>query len=295
MNKKIFLFLIIFFILSSLLPFIVSSRNPIFLSFSYMSFMIGLGLIFDFFTFQISGNSFILSKKLLQNLKLLLIVSVIVTLIMEISGNWIGNFWYFPYYSVKDYFLLIFPNFFTYTFLMMESFWIFKTLTGNLIGNTEFAKLNKKGLLVKIAKVFSGFWIISLITLLIAFFIQDYPQPLILTINNIFPNRTPFGIFLIFAISLWLFFEGKSFIRGNDTIFFAILNGSYVNLLSVLLASLTTSILFESYNLYFDLWVYENVPLVKASIFGLPLSVILAWPLQYLALIPLYSFFTKKS
>src|SRR3989344_497246 len=158
MNKINFLFLIIFFILSSLLPFFVTSRNPIFLGFSYMFFMIGLGLIFDFFTLQISGNSFISSKKLLQNLKLILIISVIVTLIMEISGNWIGNYWYFPYHSFWQYLLVIIPANITYIFLLMESFWVFKAIISKAVKTKKILNSNENARLTKIAKIFNRFW-----------------------------------------------------------------------------------------------------------------------------------------
>ncbi len=258
-----------------------------------MFFMAGLGMIFDFIVFKREGKSYLSSGNLPKKLAGLFGFSVIVTTIMEVSGNLIGNFWFYPYYSFGQYISLIFFNFFTYSFLLLESYWAARSLLKIKIRPRIYGKRFSK-LLENLARLFNYFWILALIAILVALRYQKYPPTLDGQINSKFGNKVPLTVFLAFAIFLWLFCEGKSFLKKGPTVLFDLIQGDYRNIAFALSASAVTSIVFEYYNLFFSFWVYDNVPFANVKFLSIPLAVFLAWPLQYLVLIPLYGLVDGK-
>lgn len=255
--------------------------------------MAGLGMVFDFIVFKREGKSYLSSGDLPKKLAGLFGFSVIVTIIMEVSGNIIGNFWFYPYYSFGQYISLIFFNFFAYCFLLLESYWAARSFLKIKIKSGAYSKSFAR-LLDGMAELFSYFWIPALIAMLIALKYQEYPRTLGGLINSKFGNNVPLLAFLAFAICLWLFCEGKSFQRRGPTVLFDLMKGDYRNIAFALSASAVTSIVFEYYNLFFSFWVYDNVPFADINFFNIPVAVFLAWPLQYLVLIPLYGLVVGK-
>lgn len=251
--------------------------------------MLGLGLLFDFIAKSISGKSFFSNNKLKPSLKKLFFFSVIVALIMEISGNILGNFWYYPYYNFWEYIVLIFFNFFTYCILLMESFWGFKSIMSLVIKE----KPAKKKLFYT-TKLARNLWIIILVSLFLVWKYQNFPETLDSFINAPFANKAPLYVFVLFGISLWLFFEALAYIKNKETVLLNFLERKPVNLLAALSASVIVSVMFEYYNLFFQFWIYDNVPFPKLLLFRIPIAIFIVWPLQYVAIVPLYNLFFKR-
>lgn len=292
MNRKTILLWAILLTGISFLPFFIDSRNTYFLSISYMFFMTGFGMVFDFMNLSVAGKSFLSQRYLPVKLAGLFILSMAVTVIMELSGNIVGNFWFYPYYSFGQYLSLIFFNFFTYTFLMLEGYWAFRALISPSVKDVDVKKNSQ--MLTALAGYLKHSWIPAVIFLIAAAIFQKFPGTTGEMINTAFLNQVPIVVFLLFAVSVWLFFEAASFRRGGETILFDLLKGDYRNIIYAFLASLVTSVAFEYYNLFFGFWVYDNVPFSQYQFLNIPVAVFAAWPLQYLALIPMHSLLMKR-
>jgi hypothetical protein len=110
MRKRLIFFLAIFSIVFSLLPFVLPSRNSLFLSLAYFLFMIGLGFIFDLVDLSFSGNSFLTRLRLVTRILKLLGFALLSTIILDGLGNFLGRLWFYSVPSFSFYLSVIFLN-----------------------------------------------------------------------------------------------------------------------------------------------------------------------------------------
>ncbi len=262
----------------SFTPFFTISRNVFFISLSYLAFMFGLGFLFDFLDHFLNKKSFLTSGNLQEKTISFLGFSLVFGILLEGMGKFFGKFWYYPYHNAFTYFLFIYPEYVSYCFLMMESFW----LTSNLIRNNK-QKAGPK--LVEAAKIFRYCWIACIIVLIPIVFMSTYPTTLTALIGRHFTSGTPVYLFVVFALFFWFFIESLYIEKeGKTTLFF---------LFQAVIAASATAFIFEFYNSFLSAWVYDNVPFSGISLFKVPALVFVFWPVQYFILIPLYNLFFR--
>jgi len=246
-------------------------------------FIIGLFLFFDALDFKLNKTSLIHRMKNKNHLMLrLVLVGSVIGIVFEIYGVYISNLWYSYFQnwpllkSLPPYFLGILVGYGLPALMYFSAYKVVSTLIKK--------KYHKHKL--KIPKgIFTILLIIGIIFLIIP--IIFYKQSLEW---NPIVRGSLFGFCLI---GLWLIFEYFEHKQHKHTFLTTLFQTNFKPLLSMIIMSLIISISWEYLNVLRASWIYQNIPFINITILGLPIAIIIAWPMLFVVYFSAYRIIFK--
>lgn len=212
----------------------------------------------------------------------LLATAAVAGLALEIGAQWLGRLWIYPYWTAWLYALVVLPGFAFYWVAIVESYLAAKAWLGTRLHHPP-ARL-PRGLL-RVAGVI--LLIMGGILYVRWFSLHGYAA----AVNRPAPAAPPFGYCLTTLAGCWLVCE--SLLRPHGLL------GNPLPTLAAVTASVPLSLIMETQNAVHEFWRYTHWPSapVASSLLGpfagpplgpfagsfacVPVSVLLAWPLQY--------------
>lgn len=256
-------------------------------------FYIGNIMFFDFLSQYYAGFSLLQTP---DRRKQFLILGAVYGIILELSAHWLGKLWYYPHWDTFYYWVILVPEFAVYTFYLLETFLGTKAVLEHWFLNRR-PRVSFKGLrgTFEIIGLIGATGVAAVTT---AFFLA---VPKFANSSDFFSINRPvsleFNVFVYLALGsvfFWLFLEYVEFKRHETSLLYEVIKGNPYPLLSVFVAAWISGIIYEVFNLPGGLWRYANWPLTGAQLLGVPIIIILAWPLHYLPAFCLYRILFKK-
>ncbi len=246
-------------------------------------FIIGLFLLFDALDFKLHKTSLIHRMKNKNHLILkLILVGSLIGIIFEFYGVYISNLWYSYFQDwpllkyLPHYFLGILVGYGLPALMYFSAYKVVSTLI---------KKKDHKHKL-KIPKN------IFLVLLIIGFLFLSLP--LIFYKKSLEWN--PIGRGLLFGfclIGLWFIFEYFEYKQHKRTFLTTLFQTNFKPLLSMIIISIIVSISWEFLNVLRPSWIYQNLPFINGVIFGLPIAIIIAWPMLFVVYFSAYRIIFK--
>lgn len=261
-------------------------------------FLFGNILLFDFLSYELSGFSFLHSIKNTPKILLhILLIGSIFSVAIELYAHWFGKFWYYPQWNLLSYSILIMPVLIVYAFYLIESYMGIKAILYYLLKRHR----ERKIIYSKSRKIFLAAGIIGVLGLgistiyiaLSAAFGNSFEEFLSVNAVPILRNAPFIPVFFV-GVFAWLFFEYLEYERHETSLICEILQGNFIPLISVFIAAIVCSLVYEGFNAPAGLWRYANVPLSQVLIFNVPILIFVGWPFQFFPLLAMYRVFFKK-
>lgn len=241
-------------------------------------FIIGLFLLFDALNIYLNKTSLIhkLRNKNHSLLKLIF-VGFGIGIVFEIYGVYISNLWYsyfqnwflIPY--LVHYFLGILVGYGLPALMYFNAYFVISTLIKKKDYKNRF-------------KISNNFFIVLLVIGSIFLFL-----PLVLyRYSLVWPSVIRGLLFGFCLIGLWFIFEYFEHKLHQNTFLISLLQTRFKSLFSLLIISVIVSISWECLNVLRPSWVYQNLPLMKFTILGLPVAIIIAWPMLFVVYFSVY-------
>ena len=99
----------------------------------------------------------------------------------------------------------------------------------------------------------------------------------------------------VMAIGVWFILEGFEFPRKRLTILYEMISGNFRPLFSIFIGAFVVGFLSEWTNLAAPIqqWVYFGIPWEHINLFGVPISLLLAWSIMYIIFLSLENILLK--
>ncbi len=274
-------------------------KNVLFSIIKHVLLVIGFIKIFEASTLQFYNRSLI--KEIFTNKKNLLTfvsISVVGAIILELVIHWAGKLWIYPGWNLPFYFLIFIPGFAFYWLFIAESYLGIKALIDHLKKGKKFVTKSFKWE----KQFFNILGVVGIIILALSlfFFVThfsgqsqtffDVEDLSLKTVNYVLP----FYIILPFFLGSWLLLEFVQFKKNKPSFLKDTFHGYFTPLITIIFGSILAGIVMEAHNIFYNLWIYINWPLEHLSIFGLPIIMIIVWPLQYIAFLSLWRAFSSQ-
>lgn len=273
----------------SLAPYVSGLKTGAVVTIAYGFYVSGIIYLCDYITEKIGGWSFI-KRMMISNRR-----TIIYILVAAIGGafldgimNFLGGYWYYPYWSKTFYLVIFSPGFAFYFLSVLMSYIATKNVLDAIRKGT---KKVTKGYKFE-PTLYTILGVIGVVILLYVFyeilrttnlfrdidFVVQYTHKQYLTVHHMF--ITFFGIWFIAEYIAWR--------RHRTSILKNMLHGYYNPLYAILISALLLAIYMELQNDPLQLWIYTNVPLENIEVLGLPLLMYIGWPFHYLGFFSLY-------
>ncbi len=191
----------------------------------------------------------------------LLACGVAAGLVLEIVAQWLGRLWYYPWWTTWFYVLVLVPGFALYWLFIVESYLAAKAVLD--------AAVRRRPVLRSVRLWPAG---VAVLAVFAALSIRWYAQrDFTFDVTGPTPAAPPFG----YAV---LAFTGVALLDGG--LVTAVSRRYWVPFAAIVLAAAVISVAFEVPNTVHWQWAYDHFP-GPVLPGGLPLTVFLAWPLQY--------------
>lgn len=264
------------------------------LAMSHFIFLLGNILLFDSISHELSGYS-LLKTIYKTKIKFFLVIGVIGGYFLELLANSFGEIWYYPNLASWQYLLFMGLGFGFYYLYLIESYLGVKAILVRFFKKHNRKSENFKNL--KFLFIIIGF--LGAVGLGASITYLSLKSVLglgnILAINQNLPSAESLffpSVFVLFF--LFLFFEYLEYERHETSLIFELFKGDLIPLISILIASLVCSLLYEGFVVPTGVWKYANIPFQDIKLFGIPALVIVFWPFQYFALLSFYRILFKK-
>lgn len=269
-------------------------KTHFFIGIANAVFYLGNIFFFDYLSERFGRYSLL---KVKNRRKHFLLLGLLFGLLLEFYLNWVGRFWYYPYWDIYFYIFIFVPGFAAYTFYLLEVFLGVKAVLEHIFRKKyirpSFAKL--KGIFVLAGLLGSA--LLSLGTYKILEALSNFNNQEFWNIQ--IPRiGTPDNWYWYFAvwIGIWLVLELFEYLKHETSLLFETLKGNIWPLVALVLAGVGSAVLYEVFNLPGGLWQYHyaNAPFSSVQILNFPVILYIAWPLHYLPAFSLYRLLYKK-
>lgn len=219
------------------------------------------------------------------------VVGAIAAFLIELLCNWLWKLWYYPPFTPYLYLTLIVFILIGYFYFLLKGYMAIRAFLIARGFSRKRIKINKS-----YKTLFNVFGIVGVLFLFLA------TLQLIGTVHwdgisffNSFGLRH-FSLINVglMTISLILILEYLEYKEREDTFLMHLMQGDWTPFISIVVAALFTGITMEGFNIPLSIWVYTNWPDSHVAISHLPLTVFLAWPIQYIFLISIYRLLYKR-
>jgi hypothetical protein len=191
----------------------------------------------------------------------LLACGAVAGLALEITAQWLGRLWYYPWWTSWFYALMLVPGFMLYWLFIVESYLAAKAVldaavrSRPLCGSVRLWPLGAAALLVYLA-------------LSIGWYAR---RGFAFDVTGPSPAAPPFGYAALVVVGVALL---------SSALVTAAVRRYWVPFAAMVLAALVVSLAFELPNTVHWHWAYDHFP-GPVLPGGLPLTMFLAWPMQY--------------
>ena len=111
-------------------------------------------------------------------------------------------------------------------------------------------------------------------------------------------NRINYKVNFIYVVTIflgtWFVLESIEYFRKKTSLLKDIFHRYFNHLASILIASFILAIIMETENIPLGFWIYTNWPFENIRLLHLPIMMLVAWPLHYVAFLSLFRAFTEK-
>jgi len=190
-------------------------------------------------------------------------------LVLEVLAQWLGRLWYYPFWAPWFYGLLLLPGFAFYWLSIVESYLAAKAVL-DAVARPRPVSGSKRT------------WPLGAVALLVSFAlsIQWYAvHGFAFAITNPAPAAPPFAYAALAVVGVALL---------SGALVTALVRGYWVPWAAIVLAAAAVSAAMEIPNALHHHWAYAHFP-GPAGPGGVPLTVFLAWPLQYVVFLAIPS------
>lgn len=207
-------------------------------------------------------------------------------------AQWLGKLWIYPYWSAYFYAFIFIPGFSAYLLMIAESYLATKALFDYLRRGRK-TITSYKSFEYKLYKPL-GLTGILLIVFSLIMIIANYAKNggYIFNINQATNIKVGFVYILTIFVGIWFMLESVEFIRKKTSLLKDIFHSYFTPALAILTSSLVLAIIMETQNIPKGFWVYTNWPLDHIKFLGLPITMLMAWPLHYIAILSFFRAFT---
>ncbi len=226
----------------------------------------------------------------------IVLASLFMNIISDFTGSWISRLWYYPNLNMYLYFTVLAPIGYILFGLILYIFYrLFKNNLDFLVkrgrtsnrGRNLFRNLMRFYPILGALGLFFSFYYFFDLASSFDFHFLNLNQTSGITVDIIY--------FVINWLGLFFLFEYICYLQGKINLTWDILRGNWIPILSILIASVCIIILIEYSNSPFQVWVFDNWPLNHVRLFEIPLYAYLAWPMQYLLLLPILRILDNKN
>ncbi len=207
-------------------------------------------------------------------------------LLLDGVGQWIGKLWIYPYWTRALYASTFVLGFCAYWLLLAEIFLVGRSLLARAAGSFG-RRVPRWGPLALRTGAFGG-GLLMLSGLSLA--AQGYRAAGGYRFEISLPSRppVPFACFPLIFTGVWLILEFIHHRLGRDSLLGRLIRGDWLSLLSMAAVAWSFGLFMETVNTANHFWRYTNWPLGAHQVFGVPLLVLLLWPLQYVVFLSVY-------
>ncbi len=247
-------------------------------------FIIGFFLIVEKINLYLNKDSLLkrIKKKDYLGLKIFLI-GTIIGILFEVYGVLISNLWYsyFQNWSLNEqmihYLLGIIVG---YSLPSLVYFDLYKIISFFM------KKRNEKVRVMLPKKVGYFLFCVGIFSLMI---------PILMYKPSLSWNPILRGLLFSFCLlGIWLILEYFEIKKHENTFLNCLFTRRFKPLLIILVCSFIISISWEVLNKLRPSWIYQNMPLMEVTIFGLPLGLIIAWPTLFVIYFSFFNIISKK-
>ena len=258
----------------------IISAYPIGLILPHYFFIIGAFLFLDDLNSKFNKDSILdrLKKRDFLIFKLIFI-GIIIGVIFEIYGVFISNLWYsyFNSWPIKKQ-MIHYPAgiLVGYGLPSLVYYDLYKIIS----------KFFKKNKIKKSNKNFRLLFLVGIMFLSIPLLL--YPTSL--SWNPIFRGF----LFALCLLGFWFILEYFGWKSQKKSFLMDLLNMNIKPLFILLLCSLIISVSWENLDFLRHSWVYQTLPFMNITLLGLPLAIILGWPLLLVVYFSFYELVIEK-
>ncbi|MBI4099783.1 hypothetical protein HY440_02130 [Candidatus Microgenomates bacterium] len=288
----------IILLLFSLEPFFIpdSLKTALFLTLFYASFCFGIILVSDAICQKVTGRSTV--RALLapgRGRWRFFILAVVAGFAFDGAASYFGALWFYPFYSTLFYLIAIVAlgGFIGYWLTIVISYDAAKEVLDEVVGEKDVTRdfrfektVYKIFLVLGIAGTAISLHKIGLNT--------NFLQNFTFNVTTFKPPYLEFSYVLLLTFSLLFVFEFVEYYRHRTSLIKDVIHGYWNPLVAIVLISVVLGIYMEGQNLPIRLWVYVNWPWQEVKIFGLPILVLVVWPLQYVLFLSFYRAFGDR-
>jgi hypothetical protein len=208
-------------------------------------------------------------------------------LLLDGVAQWVGKLWIYPYWTKGLYVSTFVLGFCAYWLLLTETF-----LLGRALLRVLARSLRRQAPPPWIARALRGSalcgGVLTISGLALAARGYDSAGGYYFEISLPSKPHVPFACFPLIFVGAWLILEFLQHRRGRDSLLSSILRGEWITLASVLLPAWIFGLFMETVNTAGHFWRYTNWPLQPYTVLGVPVVVLLLWPLQYVVFLSVY-------
>ncbi|HSX00517.1 MAG TPA: hypothetical protein VLH38_05780 [Patescibacteria group bacterium] len=214
-----------------------------------------------------------------------LFVAGTVGLLAEIFAQWLGKLWYYAYYPTWFYWPALIPSFIFYWVMIIESYMATKAILDHVIkrggeqkeGPLAYHQIEHT-LYTALGTVGFGLLLFGLVELFFNYqakggYVFDTLRPVV--------YAPPVRYVVSCFAGVWFIGEAVLYTRGLPSLIRSLLHGYIVPAVSILSTSVIVSLIWESQNAHVGYWIYTNWPGLDKTVFGVQLSVLSGWPMNY--------------
>lgn len=208
-------------------------------------------------------------------------------LALELTAQWLGKLWIYPYWATWFYLLVVLPGFTFYWVSIVESYLAVKAVLdhrwkGYFFEHQAFRVPHKAvgfGFLAVSAWLFGQWYAAHGWTFAVVRPVSQAP---------------PFFYVLLAFAGGWLVAEWVLARRGSGSLLTSVLSGYWVPVVAVLVSSLSLSLVMETQNSIHHYWRYVHFPGPEVPLTGVRATVFATWPLHYVVFLMLAGVFTPE-
>ena len=201
-------------------------------------------------------------------------------------AQWLGKLWIYPYWSLPVYATTFVIGFSAYWLATAETYLAAKAvLCRRQSLPLRAMKIRRyEPLFLRVLGIAGA--ALSLTGTVLLW--NGYSQTgYIFEIQKTFPIKTSFGYFVVAFIGIWFTLEWIQFARGRLSLLQAIVRGHRRPAYALLISSGLSGLFWETVNAGHHFWIYTNWPFPQWRVAGIPVVVLLSWPLQYIVFLSL--------
>jgi hypothetical protein len=207
-------------------------------------------------------------------------------LLLDGVAQWIGKLWIYPYWTRGLYISTFVLGFCAYWLLLAETYLVARALLARVAGSLGRQAPLWTAAALRTGGIGGGVLAISGLALAA----QGYRTAggYRFEISHPYRAAVPFASFPLIFLGVWLILEYLQHRRGQESLLGRTFRGEWLPLASMAAAAWGFGLFMETVNTAGHFWRYTNWPMSRDEIFGVPVLVLLLWPLQYVVFLSVY-------